>query len=440
MAVNITNMIAGGGIVAMISVAWTHIKSIYQKVSGLIIIRAEIRQTYKHSVVEYLFDEWKQPPRTIKKYNTALQLIKSRKEYYDVPYLIHQVDGFNYRKGKIIHVSYKGDKLHLATLRWHLNFESFLIDSYDHQYTNECRIRDNIKHKPSLYHRHEFGIINLVGRDASVFSNNKEAPSKGTLSEAQSSSHETIYHSQEDIFSYRNSGSFYFAKSEFEHEDLDPYKELYLDDHVVDHVNDARKWFMRQSWYQDRSIPWRRGWLLYGPGGCGKSSLVRALAEDLGIRIYKFHLATMSDQEFMDYWNEMYGPCVVLFEDFDAIFNKRESLIKNKSLSFDTILNKISGVESIGNGIFLIITTNDITKIDPAMGVASINGQGISTRPGRVDAVIHMGCMNKKNRYKMANKILRDWPEEIPTAVAEGEGYTPVQFRESLIRIALQKL
>uniref|UniRef100_A0A6B2LQT6 ATPase AAA-type core domain-containing protein n=1 Tax=Arcella intermedia TaxID=1963864 RepID=A0A6B2LQT6_9EUKA len=50
-------------------------------------------------------------------------------------------------------------------------------------------------------------------------------------------------------------------------------EELYKD--VVDFLNNS-------DWYSTRGIPYRRGYLLYGPPGCGKSSFVQALAGHLG--------------------------------------------------------------------------------------------------------------------------------------------------------------
>ena len=41
---------------------------------------------------------------------------------------------------------------------------------------------------------------------------------------------------------------------------------------------DVREFIDSPKWYMDRGIPYRRGYLLYGPPGCGKSSYIMALA------------------------------------------------------------------------------------------------------------------------------------------------------------------
>lgn len=43
-------------------------------------------------------------------------------------------------------------------------------------------------------------------------------------------------------------------------------------------LDDVREFINSPKWYMDRGIPYRRGYLLYGPPGCGKSSYIMALA------------------------------------------------------------------------------------------------------------------------------------------------------------------
>lgn len=40
-------------------------------------------------------------------------------------------------------------------------------------------------------------------------------------------------------------------------------------------VEDAKEFMRSEQWYADRGIPWRRGYLLYGCPGSGKTSLSR---------------------------------------------------------------------------------------------------------------------------------------------------------------------
>jgi SpoVK/Ycf46/Vps4 family AAA+-type ATPase len=119
------------------------------------------------------------------------------------------------------------------------------------------------------------------------------------------------------------------------------------------------------------------------------------------------------------------------------VFHGREPFGKT-TLSFDTVLNQISGMSS-ANGIFLVVTTNDVTKIDPAMGV-SFDDDGVSTRPGRIDTVIEVGNLDDRGRLAMAKRILRDWPDLIAKLVIKHEDVTPAQFQEICLQAALQRM
>lgn len=64
----------------------------------------------------------------------------------------------------------------------------------------------------------------------------------------------------------------------------DPRKKRPLDSVVLDEgladaiLSDVKDFIDDPQWYTDRGIPYRRGYLLYGPPGCGKSSFITALA------------------------------------------------------------------------------------------------------------------------------------------------------------------
>ena len=178
---------------------------------------------------------------------------------------------------------------------------------------------------------------------------------------------------------------------------------------VKDLIKEIELWRKSKDWYLEKGIPWKRGWLLYGPPGTGKTALARAFAEDLNMPIYVFNLAEMGNHELMKAWTEMQVnvPCIALIEDIDNVFHGRENVVRRPGLfpmmpprrrratttrtsgrgplgtplTFDCLLNCLDGVER-ADGIFTIITTNDITKIDPALGPAA-------QAAGRHDRVHH---------------------------------------------------
>ncbi len=247
---------------------------------------------------------------------------------------------------------------------------------------------------------------------------------------------------------------------------------LFFPEEVKDLINIISLWVKSKDWYKEKSIPWKKGWLLYGPPGTGKTALARAFAEDLDLPIYFFSLVQMSNNDLIKAWQSMQlnVPCIALIEDIDNVFDKRKNIAQNTSfllsgysnqkddntesnentqlrtpLTFDTLLNCIDGIDK-SDGVFTIITTNDISKIDEAIGKPRTLDNGtrefISTRPGRIDRAIELSYMTKSNKLRMAEKILSDFPDkvlEVKDHIDQEEEETPAQFQEYCAQIALHE-
>ena len=56
---------------------------------------------------------------------------------------------------------------------------------------------------------------------------------------------------------------------------------MIVDVDTADLLSDAKRFAASSKWYSDRGIPHRRGYLFHGPPGCGKTSLIQALAGEL---------------------------------------------------------------------------------------------------------------------------------------------------------------
>lgn len=181
-----------------------------------------------------------------------------------------------------------------------------------------------------------------------------------------------------------------------------------LIDDVTDYLSAST-----QRWYSNRGIPYRRGYLLHGPPGTGKSSLSLALAGFFKMRIYIVSLSstTASEESLFALFSELPRRCVVLLEDIDtaglthtreeksppqAISNSDSSSPSPPSnssdrdnttnkpqptglLSLSGLLNILDGVAS-QEGRVLIMTTNHLEKLDKAL-----------IRPGRVDMIVNFG-------------------------------------------------
>src|SRR5205814_4895805 len=103
---------------------------------------------------------------------------------------------------------------------------------------------------------------------------------------------------------------------------------------VKDLIREIELWRNSRAWYRDKGIPWKRGWLLFGPPGTGKTALARAFAEDLNMPIYVFNLAEMSNADLTKAWNELQVnvPCIALIEDIDNVFHGRENVARKNGI------------------------------------------------------------------------------------------------------------
>lgn len=212
--------------------------------------------------------------------------------------------------------------------------------------------------------------------------------------------------------------------------------DLSLSGYLLDVVKEIRFWYKSKKWYEERGVPHRRGYLLHGGPGTGKSSFVRALAEDLDLPVYVFDLSSFDNGEFIESWQRAVAgaPCIALIEDVDAVFHGRDNVVEG-GLTFDCLLNCIDGVER-SNGLLTVITTNRLEHLDDALGRPTEDGQ--STRPGRIDRAVEFLPLDLEGRIKMARRIVRD-EDLVVELVKVGEHDSAAQFQERSFRAALAR-
>ncbi|KAN0076926.1 BCS1 N terminal domain containing protein [Tylopilus felleus] len=158
-----------------------------------------------------------------------------------------------------------------------------------------------------------------------------------------------------------------------------PLHSVVLDTGVSEKVEcDIRAFLGRRQWYADRGIPYRRGYLLHGPPGSGKTSFIQALAGSLSYDICILNLSErgLADDKLIHLLSNAPERSFILIEDVDAAFNKRVQTSDDgyqSSVTFSGFLNALDGVAS-GEERIIFMTTNHLEKLDPAL-----------VRPGRVD-------------------------------------------------------
>lgn len=173
-----------------------------------------------------------------------------------------------------------------------------------------------------------------------------------------------------------------------------PLESVVLDRGVKEKVvEDIKDFLASGSWYYDRGIPYRRGYLLHGPPGTGKSSFIQGLAGELDYDIAILNLSErgLTDDRLNHLLTIIPSRTLVLLEDVDAAFGNRRVQsdadgYRGANVTFSGLLNALDGVASAEERI-VFLTTNHVDRLDEAL-----------VRPGRVDLTVRLG---EATRYQV---------------------------------------
>ena len=162
-------------------------------------------------------------------------------------------------------------------------------------------------------------------------------------------------------------------------------------------IKDIEEWGSSKSEYIRKGIPYKRGHCYYGPPGTGKTTIVKALAKEYGFNIYNLNLKKTEDDDLLYLLRDIEPGSILLFEDIDSTFDKRKR-IGTKGVTFSGFLNALDGIVEL-NGVLVIITTNHVEKMDPAL-----------LRAGRMDLKIEIGYSSEK---EISDYLSRFYGEKI---------------------------
>lgn len=149
-------------------------------------------------------------------------------------------------------------------------------------------------------------------------------------------------------------------------------------------IKDIEKFWSLKDRYAKYKMPFKRGILMHGPPGCGKSSIISLLVQSIlnskGI-VIKFHHNTSLFKGIMRTFRAVQPnlPVLVLMEDLNYILEE---------CSRSEVLNLLDGVEKFSHNTVYLATTNYIDKLE----------DNIKNRPSRFDMVVDVGSPSAETR------------------------------------------
>jgi transitional endoplasmic reticulum ATPase len=178
------------------------------------------------------------------------------------------------------------------------------------------------------------------------------------------------------------------------------------------------------------------GILLYGPPGCGKTLLVKAVANESGA-----NFISVKGPELMSKWfgeseqriRELFrrakqvSPSIIFFDEIDALAPKRGyGMHEATERIVSQLLTEMSGIEEM-KGVVIIAATNRPDLVDPAL-----------FRPGRIDRYVLVPAPDEKARLEVFKVHTKNMPlkdVDIKELAKRTEGFSGADI-EALCREA----
>lgn len=196
--------------------------------------------------------------------------------------------------------------------------------------------------------------------------------------------------------------------------------EIFLGNGMVEEIQDEiDSFFANRKLYDDHNLDWRRGCLLAGPAGNGKTALCRAIATTAKVPVV---YCVISEGDMFGMLNSVAQtiaqntPCIAIFEDADTLGN--DDALRS------ALLNMLDGLFTC-DGVFTVATTNCPDKLDTAF----------TGRPSRFDSYYVISNPGPCEREKIILNRLGDKglglnKGEVAEIVALSEGLSAACIQE----------
>lgn len=220
-----------------------------------------------------------------------------------------------------------------------------------------------------------------------------------------------------------------------------------------DLIKDLDNFWNSKDYYNSLGISWTRGYLFYGIPGCGKTSAIKAISLKYKLDVKILNLSDIySDEMLRNAFSKLPNKCLLLLEDVDTQSNKihnrddgdSELQVKHKDEKKDDkddkdyfynngftlgeLLNQLDGFCTV-NGRIVIMTTNHVSKLDPAL-----------IRPGRIDFKLEFKLCKKQEIKELYEIYIKDKiPDKVLSALSSTPYFTGSEISQVFLSNRLSK-
>jgi len=173
---------------------------------------------------------------------------------------------------------------------------------------------------------------------------------------------------------------------------------VYVDTKIKEKVlSDIKDFLEKEEEYTKFGIPYKKTYLLTGPAGSGKTSLIKAICNEFGFSLSMLCITKGFDNTALtNSLRSLSENSVLLIEDIDSFFEKRDTTANNPLISFSNLINLLDGV-LYRHATLIFLTTNHPEKLDQAL-----------IRIGRVDMILQINQPSKTQIESMFNDMMEN--------------------------------
>jgi hypothetical protein len=176
-------------------------------------------------------------------------------------------------------------------------------------------------------------------------------------------------------------------------------------------MEDVRQFLANKKMYEAAGVAHRRGYMLHGPPGTGKTSLIRTMAGLFNMALCVVDFDELDDRSLARLMSSAPSHSIIVLEDLDHRFGKKQlerETMSSKRVTLSGLLNALDGIMVGDRSYIVVMSTNNLADLSPSL-----------YRAGRCDVKVHLDYAKEDQVRQMTGRYFPDIGPETLTGFAE---------------------